>query len=226
MQRGRIMKTLLLWAASLAAATHATASGCPALGKAGQLAQAQARIHAVSRSFIDGEPIARASTTHSVVIGKQQTLLDGTSWSQTRLDMSDIPGAPANSGDSMRTLAANLIFLDAEMPCKALGRETVAGRSALAYEVRYEVETGEAVGKLWLDAVTGLPLKMVSRQKDFDLGMKLGKDGRLAGVQHKANGKTIVQQHAWLFGDAVKDIPRATKAPDAATAARIDELLR
>jgi hypothetical protein len=217
----------LLAAAALTAAGHATAAtGCPALGKAGQLAQAQARIHAVSRSFFEGETLAQASVTHSVVIGTQQTLLDGGSWSQTKLDMSDVPGAPKGGADSMRTLAANLIFFDAEMPCKALGRETLAGRSALVYEIRYEVNTGEANGRIWLDAATGLPLKMVSRQRDFDARLKLGKDGKLAGVQHTANNKFMLQQHAWLFGESVKDIPRSTRTPDAAAQAQIDALLR
>ncbi len=90
--------------------------------------------------------------------------------------------------------------------CKALGEESVAGRTATVIGIIPNDDTGEVIAKVWIDAATRLPVRTWLKGSDTD-------------------GKTGSMKDVYLYGDAVKE-PSAKGAIAPATIARLEALFK
>jgi hypothetical protein len=189
-------------------------AACAPLMKAVEKGMAQSRIHAASIVSRDGEK-KKAPWMHSVLIGDVQYLIEG----------GNFHGRNAMQSKEFRALATNLAQFAIDEGCRALGKESIAGRSATVIGIGYDVSAGEAAGKFWIDTATGLPVRVVTTQPDEDTKFQFDAKTKQLKTETKLNGKTISQQHVYLYGDAVKE-PGAKGAIDAATTATLEGLLK
>ena len=187
---------------------------CIPLKNAVEKGMAQQRIHAASIVSTDGAK-TKALMDHSVLIGDIQYLVEGGNFHGR------IPMEPKE----LRPLATNLVQFTITEGCKALGKESVAGRTATVIGFGYEVSSGEALGKLWIDAATGLPVRAMTTQADEDTIFQFDAKTKELKTETKANGKTLSQHHVYLYGDAVKE-PSAKGAIEPATIATLEALLK
>ena len=113
----------------------------------------------------------------------------------------------------MRALATDLAAFEIEQGCKSVGGEMLAGRTTQVYSFATDLGRGEARVKLWVETASGLPIKTLSDEPDFDVETVFekskGKGAPKVTVDQKANGKCIVSTHAYVYGDSVKPPSRA-----------------
>ena len=208
----------------LAMALHAVAAdaSCAGVLKAVQAGMVQPRIHAAIDAPLDAEAIKlgfKKTLMHSIVIDKLQY--------SNALDPKFQRVALANADE--RGMASDLAAFQAEHGCNALGSARLAGRAAQVFALTTDLGRGEVTVRLWVDAASGLPLRAVTDEPDFDVdtvlqrAAKAGAKSR-AQVTEKANGQRIVSTHAYLYGDAVK-APGSGGTLDAQALSQLQALL-
>ena len=223
MQRARLLGLAYCVAIiCLPANTIAADASCAPVLKAVRAGMAQARIHSAVDSPLDPEAVKmgmKQTLMHSIVIDKTQ---------YSNALNTDFSNVPLDSPD-MRTLATDLAAFEVESGCKILGKETIAGRGAQTYALITDLGRGEARIKLWVDAISGLPIKAIADEPDFDVETLLekpkGKQGTKVNVTEKSNGKRVVSTHAYVYGDLVKP-PGAKGTINANTLAALLALLK
>ena len=212
---------LLLAAASSVLPAHATDGACAPVLKAVRAGMAQARIHAAIDHPLDPEAVKigmKPTLMHSIVIDKlQYSNAIRPDFAKTALERPE-----------MRALASDLAIFEIDTGCKALGAQTVAGRTALAYAMGTDLGRGEARITLWIDSSSGLPVRALTDEPDVDVETvwKTGKDqGAGVDIRQRPNGKRVVARHAYLYGNDVKP-PGAGGAVDPAALSALQALLK
>ncbi len=209
--------------AATAVTAHSADSSCAPVVKAANAGLAQPRIHAAIDSPLDPEAVKmgfKPTLMHSIVIDQvQYSNAIRAGFSKTPLDSKD-----------MRMLASDLGPFMVEQGCRAGGSERVAGRDAQVYLAAGDLGRGEIRFKLWIDKASGLPLRAVSDEPDFDVETLFDKPGKKGGaskmtIKEKANAARMVSTHAYIFGDAVKP-PGPKGALDAGALASLQALLK
>jgi hypothetical protein len=202
---------------------QAADTSCAAVIKAASAGLAQPRIHAAIDSPLDPEAVKmgfKPTLMHSIVIDQVQysnALRAG--FSKTPLESKD-----------MRLLATDLGPFMVEQGCKAAGSEKVAGRDAQVFLASGDMGRGEVRFKLWIDKTSGLPLRAVSDEPDFDVETlfdRLDRKGAASkmAIKEKPNGARVVSTHAYIYGDAVKP-PGPKGALDPSALATLQALLK
>lgn len=214
----KIHYSAALLALLIALPACAANSGCAPVLKAVNAGMAQPRIHSAIDAPLDAEAVKhgfKPTLMHSIVIDQLQysNALKPT-FAKTALD------SPQD-----RQLATDLAAFQVEQGCKALGTAKLAGADTQAYQLTANLGRGGARVKLWVDAMTGLPLRAVTDEPDVDVDFDFNPATKKAAVQHKPNGKRVVATHAYLYGDAVKP-PDAKGGLDPAAVARLQALLK
>ena len=137
----------------------------------------------------------------------------------------------------MRPIATDLAAFGAESGCRALGPQRVAGRNTVGYSFSTELGRGEARVWVWVDSATGLPVRAVRDEPDFDVDVNWSKpDATSKGtageagapavqIKERPNGKRVIGTHAYLYGGAVK-LPDTSGAVDAAALVQLQAFLK
>lgn len=204
-------------------AAQAADTSCATVIKAANAGLAQPRIHAAIDSPLDPQAVKmgfKPTLMHSIVIDQvQYSNAIRASFSKTALESKD-----------MRLLATDLAPFMVEQGCKASGSEKLAGRDTQVFVASGDMGRGEIRFKLWIDKASGLPLRAVSDEPDFDVETVLDKLDRKGGaskvaIKEKPNGTRVVSTHAYIYGDAVKP-PGPNGALDAGALATLQALLK
>lgn len=209
--------------AAIVVEAHAADTSCATVIKAVNAGLAQPRIHAAIDSPLDPEAVKmgfKPTLMHSIVIDQvQYSNATRAGFSKTPLESKD-----------MRMLASDLGPFMVEQGCRASGSEKVAGRDAQVFLATGDLGRGEIRFKLWIDKASGLPLRAVSDEPDFDVETLFDKPARKGSaskvaVKEKPSGARVISTHAYLFGDTVQP-PGPKGALDATALATLQALLK
>jgi len=209
--------------AAIVVQAHAADTSCAPVIKAANAGLAQPRIHAAIDSPLDPEAVKmgfKPTLMHSIVIDQvQYSNATRAGFSKTPLESKDV-----------RMLATDLGPFMVEQGCKAGGSEKLAGRDALVFLASGDMGRGEIRFKLWIDKASGLPLRAVSDEPDFDVETLFDKPAKKSStsklsVKETPSSARVISTHAYIFGDAVKP-PGPKGALDAGALATLQALLK
>jgi hypothetical protein len=192
--------------AAAAAGTHAADLSCAVVAKSATAGLANARIH--QALYMPAGDVKTAATadklTHFMVVDK-------TKFVGMAKGLFEVT-AVASADDRSSGVAYVAMLSGMDEGCRALGKTTLAGRSALVFENGSNKKTDELLMRVWIDTATGLPLRMDMDEATPELkSFSATKEGR-PKIEVKKTDKRMVNSVVFLFGDAVKAPVMAAKA--------------
>jgi hypothetical protein len=202
--RNRVMQFSLIGLVCLPTLSVAADKSCAAVNKAGELGAKQTRIHYASDMLqpavpnsLDKAMAVSAKLIHSITVDNTNYMaLDGVAFSTEVLKNAEQRASMAGVG----------AFQAIDEGCRSLGKETVAGRSAIVYEYGSTKTTGDTYLKFWIDAQTGLPLRSIENAAKPEIKTFSASASGKPNIEVKANSKNerIINTVAFVFGDSVK----------------------
>ena len=181
-----------------AATAHAADLSCAVVTKSATAGLANARIHqALYTPAKGGEKLTSGDQlSHFMVVDK-------TKYVGMMKDVFQV--TPVTSADDQRSGVGYVNMLSQlDGGCRALGKTTLAGRTALIFENGSNKSKNEQLMKVWIDTATGLPLRVDIDEAAPELtSFGVTKD-RKPNIEVKKTDKRMVNSVAFLFGDAVK----------------------
>jgi hypothetical protein len=189
--------TLFALAAIATQSAHAADSSCKVVAKAGDAALANVRIHQALYMPVKGAkgPVTADQLGHFIVIDK-------THYSSVLKGLFDAKPIATASERSQGVYYA-VMLADMDSDCRALGKATLAGRSAMVFENGSNKKSDDILFKVWVDSATGLPLRADVDEAEVVSTTTKDKNG-LPIFGAKKGDKRQVNSVVFLFGDAVK----------------------
>ncbi len=192
--------------AMAAASSFAADLSCAVIAKSAALGLANARIHQAVYMPPDGAKKAPTGDqlTHFMVVDK-------TKYVGMMKGVFEV--TPVASADDRLTGVSYVAMLaDMNEGCRALGKATLAGRSALVFENGSNKKSSEHLLKVWIDTTTGLPLRVDIDEAVPELKSFAVTKDRKPNIEVKKTEQRMVNSVVFLFGDAVKAPVMAAKA--------------
>jgi hypothetical protein len=140
-------------AAALTQSIYAADTSCKVVAKAGDAALASTCIHQATYMPVKGAngPVTADLLGHHIVIDK-------TMYSSVLKGLFDAKPITTASERSQGVYYVHMLA-DMDSDCRALGKVTLAGRSAMVFENGSNKKSDDVHFKMWIDSATGLPLR-------------------------------------------------------------------